>query len=146
MMNNLEKIRLALTEAGLAEGWLTFSHEWPKPINAVWTDGAAVVQQSTGGTAFRGAQSFQIIWNDLNTIHVRQIRELIEAALNGAGLIYATINKAWRGAGNPDHWVDVTVIPSIPQVAPQNNSNAALIGQLVVNFASVTTVNDPAVF
>ena len=84
------KIRLAVTEALLAQGYIIENWRIPSHSLPVYNDHSQKVATSDGGQALRGFRSFSLSWDTLDHLQRRTLRRIAEEALDsGDGLIYA---------------------------------------------------------
>lgn len=138
-------IRLATTEAGLSIGYLIYSWGLPEPQLPQYQDHASRSPLSSGGEALRGHSSVSLLFEKLTTTQMATLRKLVEDALDsGDGLLYATVDKSWRGDGPTHNWVDIKGEPSIPSATPTGGASATLFENVVLNIRAVEVVNDPA--
>lgn len=141
------KIRLAVTEALLAQGYIIENWRIPSPSLPVYSDHSQKVATSDGGQALRGFRSFSLSWDTLDHLQRRTLRRIAEEALDsGDGLIYATIDRGWNGAGPIDDWIDVSGQVHIPNIAPIGNSNGLASAGVTLVVGNLTIEADPASF
>lgn len=140
-------IRLAVTEALLAQGYIIENWRIPSPSLPVYSDHSQKVATSDGGQALRGFRSFSLTWDVLNSLQRRTLRRIAEEALDSSGgLIFATVDKGWAGIGAIDSWIDVSGQVHIPDITPIGNSNGLASAGVTLVVGNLTIVNDPAVF
>lgn len=140
-------IRLATTEAKLANGYLIWNWRLPTPSLPIYNDHSEKVATSDGGEALRGFRSFSLTFDTLDFLQRRTLRRIAEEALDSAdGLLYATIDRGWGGGGPIDDWLDVSGQAHIPQITPIANSNGLASGSVTWVVGNLTIVNDPASF
>lgn len=141
------KIRLAVTEALLAQGYIIENWRIPSPSLPVYNDHSQKVATSDGGQALRGFRSFSLSWDTLDHLQRRTLRRIAEEALDsGDGLIYATIDRGWNGAGPIDDWIDVSGQVHIPNITPIGNSNGLASAGVTLVVGNLTIEADPASF
>lgn len=146
MLEALCDIRLAITEANLTKGYVTFSWGLPKPDLPVYNDSSTRVATADGGLSLRGWPSVILTWNRLSPRQARTVRKLVEDALDGGGLLYATIDRSWAGVGAQGDWIDVSGVPQLPQITPAGNTSGLAKDNVTLVINDLTIVNDPAVF
>lgn len=141
------KIRLAITEALLAQGYLVHNWRIPSPSLPLYSDHASKVALSDGGQSLRGFRSFSLMFDVLDSLQRRTLRRIAEEALDSAGgLIFATVDRGWNGAGPIDDWIDISGTPHVPQITPIGNSNGLASSGVTLVVNNLTIVQDPAVF
>lgn len=141
------KIRLAVTQALLAQGYIIENWRIPSPSLPVYNDHSQKVATSDGGQALRGFRSFSLTWDTLDQLQRRTLRRIAEEALDsGDGLIYATIDRGWNGAGPIDDWIDVSGQVHIPDITPIGNSNGLASAGITLVVGNLTIEADPASF
>lgn len=141
------KIRLAVTEALLAQGYIIENWRIPSPSLPVYNDHSQKVTTSDGGQALRGFRSFSLTWDVLNSLQRRTLRRIAEESLDSSGgLIFATVDKGWAGIGAIDSWIDVSGQVHIPNIVPIGNSNGLASAGVTLVVGNLTIVNDPASF
>lgn len=141
------KIRLATTEALLAQGYLIQNWRIPSPSLPIYLDHSVSVATSDGGEALRGFRSFSLTFDILDQLQRRTLRRIAEEALDSAdGLIFATVDKGWAGIGPEGSWIDVSGNVHIPTITPIGNSNGLASGGVTLIVGNLTIVQDPAVF
>ena len=141
------KIRLAVTEALLAQGYIVHNWRIGTPSLPVYSDHSQKVPLSDGGQSLRGFRSFSLTWDVLDSLQRRTVRRIAEEALDSAGgLIFATVDKGWAGVGPIDSWIDVSGQAHIPQITPIGNSNGLASSGVTLVVGNLTVINDPAVF
>jgi hypothetical protein len=103
------------------------------------------VTTSDGGEALRGFRSFSLTFDTLDQLQRRTLRRIAEEALDSAdGLLYATVDRGWNGAGPLDDWIDVSGQAHIPAITPIGNSDGKASGSVTLIVGNLTIVNDPA--
>ncbi len=138
-------IRLATTEAKLANGYLVWNWRLPTPSLPVYNDHSQKVATSDGGEALRGFRSFSLTFDTLDQLQRRTLRRIAEEALDSAdGKIYATVDRGWNGAGPLDDWLDVSGEAHIPTISPIGNTNGLASGSVTLVVGNLTIVQDPA--
>lgn len=138
-------IRLAVTEALLARGYLIQNWRLPSPALPIYNDNSVRVTTSDGGEALRGFRSFSLTWDVLDSLQRRTVRRIAEEALDSSGgLIFATLDKGWAGIGPEGSWIDVSGQPHIPAITPVGNSDGLASGGVTLVVNNLTIVNDPA--
>lgn len=141
------KIRLAVTQALLAQGYIIENWRIPSPSLPIYSDHSQKVATSDGGQALRGFRSFSLTWDVLNSLQRRTLRRIAEEALDsGDGLIYATVDRGWNGAGPIDDWIDVSGQVHIPDIVPIGNSNGLASSGVTLVVGNLTIEADPASF
>jgi len=141
------KIRLAVTEALLARGYINHNWRIPTPSLPIFSDHSQKVALSDGGQSLRGFRSFSLTWDVLDSLQRRTVRRIAEEALDSSGgLIFATVDRGWNGAGPIDDWIDVSGQAHIPQITPIGNSNGLASSGVTLIVGNLTIVQDPAVF
>lgn len=141
------KIRLAVTEVLLAQGYIIHNWRIPSPSLPIYSDHSQKVALSDGGQSLRGFRSFSLTWDVLDSLQRRTVRRVAEEALDSAGgLIFATVDRGWNGAGAIDDWIDVSGQAHIPQITPIGNSNGLASSGVTLVVGNLTIVNDPASF
>lgn len=142
--NGYENLRLASSASNLSKGWIRTSWQLPDPVSAIYNDFAARVNRGDGGQSLRGQRSVTLIWNNLGPIDAWQLRKIVNDAIDGGGLIYATINLNWSADGAPGHWIDIKGTAIVPNPQQAENSLGSLHSQFTIQINAVETVNDPA--
>ena len=141
------KIRLAVTEALLAQGYLVNNWRIPSPSLPIYNDHSQRVTTSDGGEALRGFRSFSLTFDVLDQLQRRTLRRIVEESLDSSdGLIYATVDRGWAGAGPIGDWIDVSGQGHIPVITPIGNSNGLASGGVTLVVGNLTIEADPAVF
>lgn len=140
-MNHLY-FRLAISEAGLAKGYL-FTQGLPPP-QPDFKDHSVKVDQSDGGQARHGYQNVTLLWEVLTQAQGARLRQLVESA---NGTIYATFP---RGDGKSGGWnyIDVSGTPLIPDMAPAARPEAGgwVYQNVQLVIRNLTIINEPANF
>ena len=140
-------IRLATTEAGLSNGYLIYSWGLPKPQVPLFSDHSVKSPLSSGGQALRGHSSVSLLFERLTAAQARALRKLVEDALDSTdGLMYLTVDKAWRGSGGEGSWEDVKGEPHIPDLAAAASTDGKLFQNVTLFVNAIQSVNDPASF
>lgn len=140
-------IRLAVTEALLARGYLIQNWRLPSPGLPIYNDNTVRVATSDGGEALRGFRSFSLTFDVLDFLQRRTLRRIAEESLDSSGgLIFATVDRSWNGAGPDGDWIDVSGQAHIPAITPIGNSDGRASGGVTLIVNNLTIVNDPAVF
>lgn len=141
------KIRLAITEALLPQGFIIHNWRIPSPSLPIYSDHSQKVALSDGGQSQRGFRSFSLTWDVLDSLQRRTVRRIAEEALDSAdGLVYATVDRGWNGGGPIDDWIDVSGQAHIPAITPIGNSNGLASSGVTLVVGNLTIVQDPAVF
>jgi hypothetical protein len=143
---NMDYIRIAPTLAGLANGYLGDSWELPDPVLPVYNESATRSNRADGGQSLRGQRSVVWVWNNIGPIDAYTIRKIVEDAIDGGGLIYATINLNWSMVGAPNYWIDIKGTAILPTSQPAENTEGSLQSQVTLTINQVEIVNDPASF
>lgn len=138
-----ENIRLSLTEAGLARGYLRDSWGVPSPRLAVYNDHSARVELATGGQGLRGYRSVVLLWDRLDVFKMRIISELALAGVT-AGEMWVTFDRSWNGAGSLGDWVDGKGIPVFQDPQPTEGTRNLLYNSIQLTINALTIENDPA--
>lgn len=140
-------IRLATTEAGLANGYLVFSWQLPSPTLPVYNDHSARVDLAGGGQSLRGFQNLVFSWDRLGIQQLNVLSALVGAALDTAnGVLFATISKGWNGTGKTGDWIDVSGRPHPVRSVPVGGSHGLMFDDVALTLGNLTIVNDPASF
>ena len=140
-------IRLAVTEALLARGYLIQNWRLPTPSLPVYSDHSQIVTTSDGGQSLRGFRSFSLTFDTLDFLQRRTLRRIAEEGLDSAdGLLFATVDRGWGGGGPIDDGIDVSGQVHIPQITPIGNSDGLASGGVTLVVGNLTIVNDPASF
>ncbi|KKL93171.1 hypothetical protein LCGC14_1877370 [marine sediment metagenome] len=141
------KIRLAITEALLAQGYLVYNWRIPSPSLPIYNDHSSKVSLTDGGQSLRGFRSFSLTFDVLDSLQRRTLRRIAEEALGSVdGLLYASVDKGWAGIGPEGSWIDVSGQAHIPQITPIGNSNGLASSGVTLLVNNLTIVQDPAVF
>lgn len=120
MSADIFKWRIANSQAGLTKGTL-FANGIPTPSQSQYRAYTNKVPQGAGGTARHGNANAEILWTKLSPNQASCLRDFIEAALSGTGLLYLTI-KPLDGSGIA--WMDISGKPDLSDIAP----DAPIIG------------------
>ncbi len=141
------KIRLAITEALLTQGYLVYNWRIPSPSLPIYNDHSSKVSLTDGGQSLRGFRSFSLTFDVLDSLQRRTLRRIAEEALDSAGgLVFATVDRGWNGAGPIGDWIDVSGQAHVPQITPIGNSNGLASSGVTLLVNNLAIVNDPASF
>lgn len=141
------KWRISLTEAGLDKGSF-HNYGIPAPDTGMYTDSTTAATRSDGSQSLHGYRQVTLSWGRLTALQLAVIREFIDDARSGAGLLYLTIDRGDGSAPGRD-WIDVFGKPHRQPQLTQEGPIGSSIGQpsyqnvrLFVN--DLTVVNDPS--
>lgn len=135
-------IRLAITEAGLLQGYIIQNWRIPEPVLPQYPLQSQVVDLSNGGQARRGFSSVTLFWDRLLFYQARTLFKLVADVGNGE--LYATIDKAWSGGSGLDGWIDISAFPSTQILTPTPNSQSGAYDNVSLVLTNITIINDPA--
>jgi hypothetical protein len=146
-MNTSFKWRIAMTEGGLTKGSF-YHYKLPVPSTAPYVDHSAAVMKSDGSQALHGFEQVTLLFDILSGPQAAMIRQFIDAARSGAGILFMTIDKGDGSAPGPA-WIDISGTPHRQARLSQNGPIVGSTGQphytnvqLFLN--NVTVVNDPS--
>ncbi len=133
--------RMALTEAGLAEGFLQ-ALGIPKPINT-YKAYQTQLPQSTGGQKRTGYKNDVWQWLQLTPTQANEVCELVESALSGDGVLYVTLPRA-NGENAGMDWIDAYGIPSYPEIVKTQEvgTNIYVLQSVILRINNITIVNE----
>ena len=133
--------RMALTEAGLAEGFLQ-ALGIPKP-STTYKAYQTQLPQSTGGQKRTGYKNDVWQWLQLTPIQANEVCELVESALSGDGVLYVTLPRA-NGENAGQDWIDAYGIPSYPEIVPiqEPGVNGRVLQSMTLRINNITIVNE----
>jgi hypothetical protein len=133
--------RLALTEAGLEQGFLV-SLGIPKPTNT-YKAYSTQLPQSTGGKKRVGYKNDSWQWIGVTPTQASEIISLVEAALAGTGVLYATLPRA-NGENAGMDWIDVYGIPVYPDIVTIQDAgvNGLVLQSVTMPLNNITIVNE----
>lgn len=140
----IRKIRLAITEAGLEKGSMLYAWRLPIPTLSLYNDHSTKIPLSDGGQALRGFASVSLTWDRLTWDQARTVRKLVEDAIDGGGLLYASVNRGWNRSGGADDWIDVSGKPHIPDGTAAGNTQGRVSDGVSLLLNALSVVNDPS--
>lgn len=145
MSADIFKWRIATTEAGLLKGPF-FRRGLPSPSQVQFRDHSIRVKQGEGATVKHGYKNAEILWTKLSPIQSREIRDLVDFALDNTGLLYVTI-KPLDGTGVD--WMDLSGKPNLSDIAP----DAPIVGaegyvqsDIILNLNSIVVLDTTPTF
>jgi len=143
-MSGYKFFHLALSEAGLAQGWY-YALGLPEPTLMTLTDHSATSVQAQGGQARHGYRRAVILWSEMLQGEAAILRRLIlatEATYGiGNGVLWATVPRTTADSPGQD-WVDVYGIAMMPEFGPMEGGAKYQNVQLELN--NITIDNDPS--
>ena len=133
--------RMALTEAGLAKGFLQ-SIGIPKPSNT-YKAYSSQLPKSTGGQKRTGYKNDTWQWVSITPTQANEICELVESALSGDGVLYVTLPRA-NGENAGQDWIDAYGVPSYPEIVPiqEVGINGLVLQSVTLRINNITVVNE----
>lgn len=142
MYTRYAKLRFALSEAGLAKGYLPVL-KIPPPTQPIFRDHTVKGITLIGGTSLEGWAYYTMTWSRLDTVQFWKIRRLVELALGrvspephesaGDGYLYFTMDRS-NGTKPGLDFVDAKGVPQVPD--PNNDSGI----QRVVSHSNIVLV------
>jgi len=141
-----QKIRIALTEAGLTTGYL-FVQKIQPPDNIQYNSFSQLTNQGDGGKARQGFANAVLTWVNPNPNTLFQIKKIVDNALNGTRLLYVTIPLN-DGSTSGRTFIDISCIPHpiSGQEAGGFVARGIAYSAITLNLNNVTIINNPAVF
>ena len=132
---------MALTEAGLAEGFLQ-ALGIPKPSNT-YKAYQTQLPQSTGGQKRTGYKNDVWQWLLLTPTQANEVCEIVESALSGDGVLYVTLPRA-NGENAGMDWIDAYGIPSYPEIVLIQDAgvNGRVLQSMTLRINNITIVNE----
>ena len=132
--------RIALTELGLEKGFLV-SLAVPEPTNQ-YRAYSATLPRSTGGNKRLGYKNDTWQWLNITPTQANEIIQMVEDALSGNGVIYATLPRH-NGENAGINWIDVYGIPQYPEITPSvEGANKQVIQSMTMIINDITVVNE----
>lgn len=136
--------RIALTEAGLDEGFLQ-ALGIPRPTNQ-YKAFQTQLPKSTGGQKRAGYKNDIWQWagnNSLTPTQANEVIEYIESALSGDGVLYVTLPRA-NGENAGQDWIDAYGIPSYPEIVPiqEPGVNGRVLQSMTLRINNIIIVNE----
>ncbi len=133
--------RMALTEAGLSEGFLQ-ALGIPKPSNT-YKAYSSQLPQSTGGQKRTGYKNDTWQWLNLTPTQANEVCEIVELALAGSGVLYVTLPRA-NGENAGQDWIDAYGVPSYPEIVPiqEPGANGRALQSMTLRINNITIVNE----
>jgi len=147
MTSDIFKWRIANTEADLPANPL-FVHNVPSPTQIEYRDHTTRISQSEGGIARHGYINAKILWTKLTPNQASLIRDFVETAKSGTGLLYMTINKL-DGSADSYGWMDVSGRPNLSDIVPDQpivGATGYLHSNVVLELNNITILDDTPSF
>ena len=134
--------RLSTSEAGLEQGFL-YALGVFSPTNT-YRAYSTKIGKSTGGETRQGYKNDTWQWINLTPTQLHHVIDIVETALTGGGIIYATLPRANGENGGLD-WVDVSAQVSYPDITPmQGGANGYMLQSVTLRLNNIAIINDPS--
>ena len=146
-MNDIFKWRIANAEADLPSNPL-FSHGIPSPTQVEYRDHTTRISQSEGGVARHGYINCKMLWLKLTPNQATIIRDFVDDAKSGSGLLYLTINRL-DGSTSGYGWVDISGRPSLSDIVPDQpivGASGYLHSNVLLEMSNITILDDTPSF
>jgi hypothetical protein len=139
------KYRIATTEAGLEKGLL-----WVRGVQipqvAPYRGHSVIVGKSDGSNQEYGFKNVTMMWERLTYYEGFVLKTLVEAARNGSGLLFLTIDRSDGDKPGRD-WIDVSGFPGhlvMTGAAPLNRNGQGTYDNVQLTVNNLTILNDPS--
>ena len=146
-MNDIFRWRIANAEADLPANIL-FAYGIPTPTQIEYRDHTTRISQSEGGIARHGYINAKILWTKLTPYQATVIRDFVETAKSGTGLLYMTINRL-DGSTGTYGWIDLSGRPTLADIVPDQpivGSTGYLHSNIVLELSNITVLDDTPSF
>jgi hypothetical protein len=147
MTRDIFRWRIANTEADLPMN-LLFTHGIPTPTQIEYKDHTTRISQSEGGIARHGYINVKILWTKLSPVQATIIRDFVETAKSGTGLLFMTINKL-DGSADSYGWMDISGRPTLSDIVPDQpmvGSTGYLHSNIILELSNITILDDTPSF
>lgn len=146
-MNDIFKWRIANAEADLPKNPL-FAYNIPTPTQIEYVPWTTRISQSEGGIARHGYIHCKLLWTKLTPNQVTIIRDFVETAKSGSGLLYLTINRL-DGSSSGYGWADISGRPSLSDIVPDQpivGATGYMHSNVLLELSNITVLDDTPSF